>query len=446
MLKMQSLSHPNLRANMTGMSNTLQNTKLLSNQPKSPMTGSQNTDTSFSSALNSYTHVSAMYTANGAMGFPPTLSERGAVIDTAKGTITVTEPKNNPQQKSMLPIVAPQTNPSIQGKSLEHKPMPLPQHSGGMPLQKKRAIGLNTRAIALDQNSLNTLDRLSKKNENTPPTKTPQEEASVLTSKEITQSLDKISENNAVENTSKNVKTNEDTHIDKNAKNDASNVSSSADNDNTLGKLSAKYESSHKGSSVIGYDRHGGTSYGSYQISSKQGSFDDFLYFLDEHEPTWADKLRQSGDANTGSRTGKTPDMWKELCEQNPERMKELEHDYIVGSYYAPVGSHVENTLGRSISATMQEVLFSTAVQHGVTGAKNLFNKAIAHMNLNINPENSPENNITDQTTALSQEKEIIQNIYSQRKNKFGSSTAAVQESVKNRFIREERDALAMLG
>jgi hypothetical protein len=74
-----------------------------------------------------------------------------------------------------------------------------------------------------------------------------------------------------------------------------------------LGSLAAKFESGDKGAAAIGFDRTGGTSYGKYQISSKAGTMNRFLNFLAEREPAWAQRLRGSGPANTGSVQGRMP-------------------------------------------------------------------------------------------------------------------------------------------
>ena len=52
---------------------------------------------------------------------------------------------------------------------------------------------------------------------------------------------------------------------------------SAATTSGTLGSLSEKYESGGRGSSTVGYDSTGGTSYGKYQIASKVGAMDDYL-------------------------------------------------------------------------------------------------------------------------------------------------------------------------
>lgn len=243
----------------------------------------------------------------------------------------------------------------------------------------------------------------------------------------------------------------------------------------SLGNLAEKFESAQKGSQVIGYDRNGGTSYGTYQLSSKAGTFDNFLKFLDKEEPEWAKTLRKAGRANTGSRSGAVPTAWKKLCAENPERMKELEHSFIVQSHYEPVLSYVQKKWNDKISPALKEVIFSTAVQHGVAGAKRVIDQALSRMPHQKNTsqaETEQKNNellmagfnaktekaATTKTTgkegtktssaasSTQHQAEFIKNIYANRKNKFGSSTASVQQAARNRFVAEQKDALAMLG
>lgn len=196
-----------------------------------------------------------------------------------------------------------------------------------------------------------------------------------------------------------------------------------------LGSLAKQYESGSQGTAAIGYDKHGGTSYGTFQISSRAGTFNEFLKFLDSNAPDWAEKLRDAGNANTGSRGGAVPKAWKELCAENSERMERLEYEFIVKTHYQPVASYVEETWKGDVSPTLQEVIFSTAVQHGVTGAKKVFNQAFKS---------------TDSLNLETQEA-LIKNVYSHRSTKFSSSTPQVQEAARNRMIHEQREALASL-
>ena len=95
-----------------------------------------------------------------------------------------------------------------------------------------------------------------------------------------------------------------------------------------LGKLSAQFESGRDGIAAIGYDRNGGTSYGKYQVSSRAGSLNDFLAFLDGEAPDISKRLRAAGPGNTGSRKGAMPDMWRAIADEQPERFEALQDVY----------------------------------------------------------------------------------------------------------------------
>jgi hypothetical protein len=78
-----------------------------------------------------------------------------------------------------------------------------------------------------------------------------------------------------------------------------------------------------------------------------------------------------------------------------------------------------------------REALWSTAVQHGAGGAARIFGRAIKA----IGAEQS------EQQFA----QKLIDKVYDNRKSQFGSSTASVQASVKNRMNVEKEMVLAML-
>lgn len=198
----------------------------------------------------------------------------------------------------------------------------------------------------------------------------------------------------------------------------------------SLGSLSAAFESGGKGSAAIGYDRNGGTSYGKYQISSRQGTFDDFMEFLKEKEPTYAERLSSAGAANTGSRRGAVPKEWQAIAEESPERFLALQEEFIRQSHYEPAAQGIQDRLGLdTLSPTMQEVIFSTAVQHGPAGAQRIFSDAARNLG-----------------TKAQDEKALVSEVYKVRKNQFGSSTPDVQYAVAQRFDAEKAQALAMLG
>ncbi len=200
-----------------------------------------------------------------------------------------------------------------------------------------------------------------------------------------------------------------------------------------LGKLSSQFEAAKDGISAIGYDRVGGTSYGKYQIASRVGSMDKFLNFLDTAAPDMAGKLRDAGPANTGGRKGAMPEVWRELAEQEPDRFEALQDKFIYDSHYKPALAAISKQTSMDegkISSVMQEVLWSTAVQHGPSGAAKIFSRATAGVG------SQDDENF---------DKRVINNIYEIRAGQFASSTEAVQDAVRNRMRHEKSMALNML-
>lgn len=202
-----------------------------------------------------------------------------------------------------------------------------------------------------------------------------------------------------------------------------------------VGSLSARFESGSAGVAAIGYDRVGGTSYGKYQIASKPGTMDRFLSFLDDKAPAWADRLRNAGPTDTGSKEGGMPDAWKAIAAENSDRFEQLQHDFIAGETYDPARAMILKQTGLDFDnapPVLREVLWSTSVQHGPTGAARIFNKVIDRF----------VGNGTDGDFNA----KLIEGVYDTRKGQFGSSTQRVQESVANRLNQEKQLALSMLA
>lgn len=201
-----------------------------------------------------------------------------------------------------------------------------------------------------------------------------------------------------------------------------------------LGALSAQFESGRAGVSAIGYDRNGGTSYGKYQIASRPGSMGEFISFLENKAPQWAAKLKAAGPANTGSTKGAMPDVWRSIARQNPEEFEKLQREFIGATHYEPARNKILAQTGMDIDnlpSAVRETLWSTAVQHGAGGAAVIFGRALKKMNMD------------DQTVQFA--KRLIDTVYDDRKKYFGSSTSAVQASVRNRMNAEKKLALNML-
>lgn len=187
-----------------------------------------------------------------------------------------------------------------------------------------------------------------------------------------------------------------------------------------LGSLSAKYESGSKGSNAIGYDKVGGASYGKYQIATKTGTMNNFMNFLKKNNPEAYNELAPL-QSSSGDTSGAFANKWKELASNG--KLGSSEHDFIKETHYDAAYKKLDPAAQKAVDANpaLQEVLWSTSVQHGAEGAKGIFNKSYSE-----------------------DTEQMITNVYNNRRTKFGSSTEAVRQSVMNRFDEESKNALAM--
>lgn len=214
---------------------------------------------------------------------------------------------------------------------------------------------------------------------------------------------------------------------------------------NGLGALAAKFESGSEGISAIGFDRKGGTSYGKYQISSRAGTMAAFIDYLDEKAPDLAKRLRASGPANTGGRSGRMPAEWKRIAAAEPARFEKLQEDFIRTSHFEPAMRSIAESTGLGFSnmpAALREVLFSTAVQHGPLGAVRIFNQALN--NVGVNKLQPAGQTVTESFKRAG--RQLIRQVYALRAGQFSSSTSGVQAAVRSRLNQEMNEALGMLA
>ncbi|WP_238550233.1 hypothetical protein [Desulfocurvibacter africanus] len=207
-----------------------------------------------------------------------------------------------------------------------------------------------------------------------------------------------------------------------------------------MGVLSRAFESGGEGSQAIGWDKVGGTSYGMFQLSSRQGSMDNFLAFLDGEAPEWSARLRKAGPSNTGGRDGAMPREWRAIAAENPELFEALQQRFINDTHYQPALQAIQERTGLNIASfpkALQEVLFSTAVQHGPAGAANIFAQAAGGLDGIIGQAEFSGEAIAEN---------LIREIYTLRSTRFGSSTEQVQAAVRNRLKSEHKLAMNLLG
>lgn len=194
-----------------------------------------------------------------------------------------------------------------------------------------------------------------------------------------------------------------------------------------LGDLSKRYESSGN-PAAIGHDRVGGWSYGTYQIACNTGTMSKFIVWLAETYPEFAQRLQIAGGAKSASGGSMSfRSAWADLAKDQDFAI--AQHGFIKSTHYDPLVSGVR-TLGLDItdrSGAMQDVAWSTAVQHGVGGGIDVFRDAL--------------DGRYDLPDSL-----LIPLIYKERRGRFGKSTERVRDAVMRRFDAECNQAMAMLG
>jgi len=202
-----------------------------------------------------------------------------------------------------------------------------------------------------------------------------------------------------------------------------------------LGELSAKYETGGRGPGVVstGSGDPGGVSYGSYQMATKMGTVARFVGQLGF---AWAKDFQ-------GLTPGTAPftACWKRIALNETAAFQSAQHAFIKRSHYDLLAAKILADDGLDVnkrSRALQDVVWSTAVQHG--GATPIVHKAFA--------------NVKAKPTDPDFDKQLISAIYAERGRKkadgnlayFSRSSPSVQSGVSKRFRNEEQDALAMLS
>ena len=182
------------------------------------------------------------------------------------------------------------------------------------------------------------------------------------------------------------------------------NAPSKALNGSKIGSLSAKYESGGN-PGAIGYDSTGGYSYGTYQLAHNNAQ--KFV-----SQSPYAQQF-----AGIPFNSSQFQQKWKEIAQKDPQGFASAQHDYIAKTHLEPIVTRLK-AKGMDVSRmspVVQDVMWSTAVQHG------------------------PGNKIIEQALATAKdEQDFIKKVYQLRWNGgagFASSTPAVQKSVYNRFF-----------
>jgi LysM repeat protein len=203
----------------------------------------------------------------------------------------------------------------------------------------------------------------------------------------------------------------------------------------TLGTLSAKYETGGRGPGTVstGVGDPGGVSYGSYQMATKTGTV---KRFVTQTGFPWLTDF-----ANLTAGTAPFTSCWKRIAANQTDVFQSAQHAFIKKTHYDLLAAKVltDDELDvNTRSRALQDVIWSTAVQHG--GATPIVHRALA--------------NVTCARTDPAFDEQCIRAIYAERGRKkadgnlayFSKSSPNVQKGVANRFKNELQDALAMLA
>ena len=197
-----------------------------------------------------------------------------------------------------------------------------------------------------------------------------------------------------------------------------------------LGVLSARYESRDEIDAIANNPGDpGGISFGTYQFASRRGVVDDFINWLDNQDAEMATTLRQARASDNGAFGANFSAAWVYLAQTEHDHFSLLQHNFTRGKYFDAPATRLLDELEfdvNSRSFALQNVLWSTAVQHGPSGAFSIFRRA----------------------DLTADDRTIINQIYDDRSRvdvHFRDSCPDTRRSVYNRFINERADALYML-
>src|SRR5215217_2256259 len=129
-----------------------------------------------------------------------------------------------------------------------------------------------------------------------------------------------------------------------------------------LGILSAKYETGGRGPGVVssGAGDYGGVSYGSYQMATNTGTVKSFVT---QSGFPWRQDFQ-----NFAPGTADFSACWKRIAANQTDAFQKCQHEYIKQTHYDRLVIKIlseDNVDINTRSGALQNVVWSTAVQHG---------------------------------------------------------------------------------
>lgn len=206
-----------------------------------------------------------------------------------------------------------------------------------------------------------------------------------------------------------------------------------------LGKLSERFETGGRGPRTVstGVGDAGGVSYGSYQMTSRGGG--TVARFVAQEDFPWRSEF-------IGLTPGTAPftQKWVDIATAEPRAFHRAEHQFIKRTHFDPLVARVraEHQIDiASHSRALQNVIWSTAVQHGP-------NSTVVQSAINALRERGAFD-----PDAAGFDRSLIEAIYAERGRQredgalvhFSNNSREVQAGVAKRFVNELRDALKLL-
>lgn len=187
-----------------------------------------------------------------------------------------------------------------------------------------------------------------------------------------------------------------------------------------LGAISEQYESNGNPATISkGKGDKGGASYGCYQFAISSGVVSDYVS-ESKYYQFFAGLKVGSKEFNA---------QWVKIAREDAKRFAEDQYQFVLKHYYKPVRDYL-NKLNIPDTEAINQMIWSTAVQHGVGKAKQLFE---------LNKDKT--------------ELELIKAIYKARTQIFVDSVyynstperRKVRDGVINRYKKELVDVLSMV-
>ena len=231
-------------------------------------------------------------------------------------------------------------------------------------------------------------------------------------------------------------------------------VDTSSNDVTTIASLSAKYES-HGNPGIVssGSGDLGGVSYGSYQLASNTGAVDSFLAWGKSYSnDALANYARELSKFTVNSQEFK--DLWKQIGDVDPGGFQELQDAYIMDHYYESAAIYLRDKYYdiNKHSIAMKAVLFSRSVQYGPGNMVELFTIAcnrLGYPNMSYIDDSAFDRKMISAIyDFLVEECDQAYNngsYYHSPNDWANGSYTVVKVGLRNRFVNEKEDALAML-